>query len=67
MPKLTPTAIIASWINEERTRGYQLQANGDLIEITRSHPREVWSPPDKVAKLSQATGSFESYLAKLTH
>jgi hypothetical protein len=58
-------AIIASFINEERTLAFQLQANGELVQIDRSTPGNMWSPPKKVAQLSASIESFERFLGEL--
>lgn len=62
---LSPNAIIAVWINEERTRSFQLQANGDLVETTRKTVSDVWSPPSDAGFLKEAVTPFRKLLAKL--
>lgn len=65
MEKLTPKAVIAQWMNAERTRGYMLQANGVLVAITRESPSDMWSPPNVVGPLNGGSASFENYLHSL--
>jgi len=66
MPNMyKPHAVIAEWMNEDRTRGYSLQANGDLVEIQREHPSDMWSPPQHL-QLWKAEGSFEAFLVRIT-
>lgn len=62
----SPEAIIASFINEERTRAFQLQANGVLTQIDRPTPSDVWSPPKEAAALAGSMESFEAYLREST-
>jgi len=64
--KLTATAVIANWINESRTRGFRLQANGELIEISRNSTSEMWSPPTTVGTLYTLIPEFEQLLSELT-
>lgn len=64
--KLIATAIVASFRNEERTRAFQLQANGVLFEMERETVGDVWSPPTEVGRLANSIGSFEEYLSGLT-
>jgi len=60
-----PNVVIAEWMNEERTRAYHLQANGDLVEISRERPSDMWSPPEHV-QLQKADASLEALFVALT-
>jgi hypothetical protein len=51
MPHLLPTAVIGQWINDDRTRGFMLQADGDLVAVERERPSDMWSPPTYVGSL----------------
>lgn len=64
--KLAPTVIIATFMNDERTRAWHLQANGQLVEIVRDTPSDVWGPPSLAGAKASTLGSFEMYLETLT-
>jgi hypothetical protein len=53
-------------MNEARTVGYMLQANGDLVVITRDQSSDMWSPPTLAASLQGGSDLFHDYLALLT-
>lgn len=59
---MNPESIIASWINEDATRGFNLQADGTLVEVTREGRGYVWSPPSAVGKIQGCTEAVEALL-----
>jgi len=63
---LKPTAIIGQFMNEERTRGFMLQVDGTLVEITRENTWDMWSPPEDVAVLTDTYEGFRGFLRGLT-
>jgi hypothetical protein len=63
---MNPNAIIAMFMNEERTLTFELQASGDLVQIDRADTSDVWSPPRVVARLSTATEEIKSLLLSLS-
>lgn len=64
--KYGPTAVIGQWLNADRTRGYMLQANGDLVAVERERPSDMWSPPEFIGKLQSGEATFEQFLHRLT-
>lgn len=64
--KLAPTAVIGTWMNDDRTRGYQLQADGALSAIEREKPSDVWSPPATIGWLQDSIEPLQILLAGLT-
>jgi len=65
---LRPDTVIAEWISDDSKRGFMLQANGDLVEVTRDSVAHTWSPPEVIAALrrSSALGDFTQFLSELT-
>ena len=63
---MRPDSVIATWVNEDRTRGFQLQADGTLVEVVRSSPSDVWSPPADPISLARRVESFGEYLDGLS-
>ena len=63
--KLAPTAVVAQWIDEPGLRGFMLQANGELVELTRASRGSIWSPPKTVGSLQGCLESFEQLLTEL--
>lgn len=63
---LAPSAIIAAFINEERTVAYELRADGSLSVMQRNHRTDIWSASETVAHLERATEGFESFINSLT-
>jgi hypothetical protein len=47
--KYNPENVVVTFVNEDRTRGFMLQANGKLVENHRESPSDMWSPPEMVA------------------
>jgi hypothetical protein len=60
---MRPTDIIARFTNEERTRTFELQRNGQLRETRRGHASDMWSPPETVATLSSFDGTTVRFLS----
>lgn len=63
---MRPDAVIATWEDEERLRGFELQADGKLLAIERPNRSAMWSPPEQVGELRTSAAGFHQYLADLT-
>lgn len=58
--------VIASFQNEERTKGFDLGSDGTLWMREREHPGDMWSPPEPVVNIYKSVPEFDAFLASLS-
>lgn len=46
-------SIIATWLNEDKTKNVALLANGSVYTCERSNRSAIWPPMDLIAKQPQ--------------
>jgi len=63
--KYRPNAVIATWMNEERTLCHSLQADGRLLVVERDNASEMWNPPTEIGLPTTSTVELEAFLSTI--